>query len=168
MNLNLNSKTPHEIEYKMVGFAVGDVRYGIDIMQIREIMNPAEFVNMPAMPPYVLGVADHREMVVPIIDLRTRFGLESAELTRRSKWVVIRLGDRDIGLQVDYVTQVLKVTPEHHRDRRAILNDGNEIWIKDVYSDEQGLVFELDLETVVTCQVSSADLDNKNREKEIS
>ena len=63
------AKTHLAEDRKMIGFMVGDVLYGIDIMRIREIINPIAVVDMPSSPSYVIGVADHRETVVPIIDI---------------------------------------------------------------------------------------------------
>lgn len=149
MNLALTSKAPHEEEYKMVGLLVDRVRYGVNIMKIREIINPGEYVQMPALPPYVIGVADHREAVIPIIDLRIRFGIPSTNRSRRSKWILVRMEEREVGLQVDQVTQVLKVRQENHRDKNSLLTEKEEVWIKNVFSDNDGLIFELDLESLI-------------------
>ncbi len=65
----------------LVGFLVGDVRYAVDILKVREIINPLDIVELPQSPSSVVGVADHRGEVVPIVDLRARFGLPSAEPT---------------------------------------------------------------------------------------
>ena len=71
----------------LVGFVVGDVRYAVDILRVREIINPLPIVALPHAPPAVLGVADHRGLVIPIVDLRRRFGLEPNQTTRRTKWI---------------------------------------------------------------------------------
>ncbi len=143
------TQPPPDAEHKLVGFLVGDVRYGVDIMQVREIVNPGELVQVPAVPPYVVGVTDHREAVVPVVDLRLRFGLDGTDLTRRTKWIIAKAGVRDVGLQVDRVSQVLKMTLAQQRDRGSLVDDGGTPWIRDVYADTDGLVFELDLDAVI-------------------
>ncbi|HJL32604.1 MAG TPA: chemotaxis protein CheW, partial [Polyangiaceae bacterium LLY-WYZ-15_(1-7)] len=65
----------------LVGFQVGDVRYAVDILRVREIINPLPLVELPHAPPSVLGVADHRGEVVPVLDLRRRFGLPATAPT---------------------------------------------------------------------------------------
>src|SRR5687767_5938994 len=90
----------------LVGFLVGDVRYAVDILRVREIINPLPVVPLPHAPPVVVGVADHRGQVVPVIDLRRRFGLPLIEITRRTKWIIVRAGERASGLVVDAVTDV--------------------------------------------------------------
>jgi len=156
---------PAEAARKLIGFFVGRVRYGVDIMAMREIINPAEIIEMPAVPDHVLGVADHRDAVVPIIDLRTRFGLPPEDDDRRTKWLLVRCDDNEVGLRVDRVTQVIKVAESSRRAQHAVLEDTAEPWIKSVYSDDAGLVFELDITAVVGREVPlPAPGDNEGEE----
>ncbi|MCP4680332.1 MAG: hypothetical protein GY854_33555, partial [Deltaproteobacteria bacterium] len=136
-------------ERKMIGFIVDHVRYGIDIMQVREIVNPSEVIQVPASPSHVMGVADHRETVIPIIDLRIRFGLKETESTRRTKWIMTKTDFRDVGLQVDRVTQVIKMTDVQQRDRRSLLDNGAAVWIDEVFADNAGIVFRINLDAIV-------------------
>ena len=103
----------------LVGFVVGDVFYAIDISVVREIVNPLPVTPLPHTPAEVAGVADHRGEVVPVIDLRVRFGLAPTEPTRSTKWILVDGGTNPIGLIVDAVTEVfgtgggeLRPTPE--------------------------------------------------------
>ena len=81
MTLNLRDlKSPERETYKLVGFTVQNIFYGIDIMRVREVINPIDLVSVPSLPAYVKGVADHRAEVVPIIDLRARFGIDPTRL----------------------------------------------------------------------------------------
>jgi purine-binding chemotaxis protein CheW len=114
----------------LVGFIVGDVHYAIDIGKVREIVNPLSVTTLPHTPPEVAGVSDHRGEVVPVIDLRVRFGLPSAEANRGTKWILVEMGDHAVGLIVDAVTEVfgtggveLRPTPEvgGRKDLRGIL-----------------------------------------------
>ena len=113
----------------LVGFVVGDVLYAVDISRVREIVNPLTITALPHMPGDVAGVADHRGEVVPLIDLRVRFDLEHREEQRGTKWILITLGSRVVGLVVDAVTEVfgarnddIRPTPEvgGNRDLRGI------------------------------------------------
>lgn len=138
-----------ETERKLVGFLVDKVRYGLDIMRVREIVNPTSLVQIPHMPPYVVGVADHREAVVPVVDLRVRFGLQAKESDHRVKWIISRTEIKEVGIQVDRVTQVLKVNMGQYRERHSLMDSKRTPWIKDVFADANGLIFELDLEVVL-------------------
>ena len=151
MIANRTSYLPAETEdeQKLIAFAVGDVRYGIDIMSIREIVNPTEVIQIPAIATYVVGVTDHRNSVIPIVSLRDRFGLGKKELDNRTKWILVKIDDKEIGLQVDRVTQVIKVSKDQRRDKNALMDDSDKPWIADVFADENGLVFEIDLHSVI-------------------
>jgi purine-binding chemotaxis protein CheW len=99
-------RTLHDPTKNLVGFIVGDVEYAVPIGQVREIANPIEIVSLPRAPVGISGVADYRGEVVPVIDLRARFGLPSAVLTRRTKWILVEIGQQPAALVVDAVTDV--------------------------------------------------------------
>jgi purine-binding chemotaxis protein CheW len=113
----------------LVGFVVGQVSYAVDIARVREIVNPLEVTPLPHMPSEVAGVTDHRGEVIPVIDLRVRFGLERMESARSTKWILLHAGgERSVGIVVDSVTEVfgalegVRPTPEvgGNRDVRGI------------------------------------------------
>jgi purine-binding chemotaxis protein CheW len=84
----------HDPSKDLVGFLVGDVMYAVRIEVVREIVNPLPVVDLPRAPATVKGVADYRGEVVPVIDLRERFGLPPAAPSRRTKWIVLDVGPR--------------------------------------------------------------------------
>ncbi|MFT3768495.1 MAG: chemotaxis protein CheW [Minicystis sp.] len=128
----------------LVGFVVGDVHYAIDIGRVREIVNPLPITPLPYTPPEVAGVSDHRGEVVPVIDLRVRFMLDRKPEERGTKWILVSLGARVVGLVVDAVTEVfgapndeIRPTPEvgGNRDLRGIngvaKHDGKLVFVLD-------------------------------------
>ena len=82
----------HDPSKDLVGFLVGEVMYAVRIDVVREIVNPLAVVDIPRAPATVKGVADYRGEVVPVIDLRERFGLPEALLSRKTKWIVLDVG----------------------------------------------------------------------------
>jgi len=90
----------------LVGFVVGDIAYAVPIASVREIVNPVPLAELPHAPPAIAGVADHRGEIVPVIDLRVRFGLAPLRDLRRGKWILIEVEGRGVGLAVDRVTEV--------------------------------------------------------------
>lgn len=148
MRHDSSARGVYEEERKLIGCAVGDVLYGVDIMRIREIVNPAPLIEVPASPLYVIGVADHRSAVVPVVDLRLRFGLPTTIPTRRSKWIIVDAFGKDVGLLVDRVTDVLRLRPNQRREVPPLLSDRQSMWIRDVWGTDRQLVFELDLDAV--------------------
>lgn len=95
---------------RLVGFFVGEVHYALEIDHVREIVNPGVTSALPRMPEAVVGVADHRGDVVPVVDARRHFGLPPAAPTRATKWILLGEGDGLLGLVVDRVTEVFGST----------------------------------------------------------
>ncbi|HZU81808.1 MAG TPA: chemotaxis protein CheW [Polyangiaceae bacterium] len=82
----------HDPSKNLVGFVVGEVEYAVAIARVKEIANPLPLVALPHAPRAVVGVADYRGEVVPVVDLRLRFGLPASEATRKTKWIVVDVG----------------------------------------------------------------------------
>jgi purine-binding chemotaxis protein CheW len=128
---------------KLVGFVIGDVHYALDIERVREIVNPAPTSSIPHMPDVVIGVADHRGEVVPLVDARKHFGLLPAAPTRATKWILITGEDQLLGLVVDRVTDVFgSSTPP--REPPPALGSRETRGVAYVASREGELVFVLD------------------------
>lgn len=96
----------------LVGFFVGDVEYAVPIHSVKEIVAPMPITPLLYAPAAVPGVIDHRGEVIPIVDLRKRFGLPAAPVGPRGKWLLLDVEDRRIGLAVDRVTEVFGASGE--------------------------------------------------------
>lgn len=148
----------HDPSKNLVGFLVGDVAYAVRIETVREIVNPLPVSPLPRMPGEVVGVADYRGVVVPVLDLRARFGLPHAS-SRRTKWIVVDVSRRDVGaplppatapgtrgaaLVVDAVTDVFGTSGKPIRPSPT-LGDGDDVrGIEGVVEAGGRLVFVLD------------------------
>lgn len=132
----------------LVGFLVGEVSYAVDIFRVREILNPLPVVALPHAPSVVIGVADHRGQVVPIVDLRRRFGLPPIPPTRRTKWILVGSEGRSVGLVVDAVTDVFGAGPADQREVPSLGYGDEARGIAAVYSYESSLVFVIDVDRV--------------------
>ena len=97
---------------QLVSFRLAEEEYGIEITKIREIILMGEITQVPQTPHYVKGLINLRSTVIPVIDLRTRFGLPEGELTDESRIMVLHVGTRTIGIVVDAVSEVLRVTQD--------------------------------------------------------
>lgn len=96
----------HDPSKSLVGFLVGDVQYAVPIVRVKEITNPIPLVELPHAPPSIVGVSDYRGDVVPVVDLRLRFGLAATHPTRKTKWIVVDVAGRTVAIVVDAVTEV--------------------------------------------------------------
>ena len=130
----------------LVAFVVGDVRYAIDIAQVREIVTPLPLTLLPHTPGGLAGVADHRSEVVPVIDLRSRFGLaQRTEPSKKIKWILVEVARRTVGLIVDDVLDVLRVPTGEFRPAPELGGGEQARGISSVTTHEGELVFVLDL-----------------------
>ncbi|MBN8615974.1 MAG: chemotaxis protein CheW [Deltaproteobacteria bacterium] len=136
------------VDKNLVGFLVGDVQYAVDILRVREILRPLPILALPHAPPAIVGVADHRGEVVPVLEVRRRFGLEPATDARRAKWVLVMVGGRTVGLAVDAITGVLAASEVDHRPPPSLGLGDAARGIASVISHQSGLVFVLDVDRV--------------------
>lgn len=148
MSLDILNKLPvgsgEYGERKIIVFTVDKIICGIDIMGVREIVNPTSYSVLPNSPDYVIGVSDHREEVVPIINMRRRLSVQS-QCSEKEKWVIVNVLGRNIALQVDAVQGVVSVQRDQERERHPLSESGDISWVKKVYSEGKALLFELDL-----------------------
>lgn len=129
----------------LVGFVVGDVRYAVAIGSVREIVNPATLTELPYAPSAVAGVMDHRGEVVPVVNLRSRFGLPPSTDPRRAKWILIDVQGRSVGLAVDRVIGVFGTGGSDIRPAPALGEGDDERAIIGVTSHDGALTFVLDV-----------------------
>ena len=144
----------------LVSFLVGAVRYAVEIQLVREIVNPLPMVPLPHAPEEVIGVADHRGNVLPIVDLRVRFGLGHVAPTRRTKWIIVRVAQSEqvVALVVDAVTAVFGAGTAQQRDVPELGKGRDKRGISTVYSHEGTLVFVVD-PGVVSSAAQEIDMD---------
>lgn len=93
---------------KYLTFSLASEEYGLEILKVREIIGIMDITAIPQMPPYVKGVINLRGKVIPVIDLRLKFGLEPAEYTEQTCIVVVDVGSL-VGIIVDTVQEVLDI-----------------------------------------------------------
>jgi purine-binding chemotaxis protein CheW len=121
-------------EGKYLTFSLAGEEYGIGILKVKEIIGLMVITHVPQTPSYVKGVINLRGRVIPVVDLRTKFGLEAGECTERTCVVVVEVSRNNghvlIGSVVDSVSEVLNIrqseiedTPDFgvHLDTRCIL-----------------------------------------------
>ncbi len=107
-------------EGKYLTFALGQEEYGLEILKVREIIGYIDVTAVPQTPGYVKGVINLRGQVIPVVDLRAKFGMKSAEATEQTCIIVVEIpkNDRNIstGIVVDKVQEVLDISAESIED----------------------------------------------------
>jgi purine-binding chemotaxis protein CheW len=94
---------------EFISFAIGDEQYGVDIMAVREIKEWSGVTQLPNQPDYMRGVLNLRGVMVPIIDLRCRFGQGLTDATPVHVVIVVQVGNKTIGLLADRVLDIVSV-----------------------------------------------------------
>jgi purine-binding chemotaxis protein CheW len=140
----MDHRQRHDPSKSLVGFFVGTVHYAIPIGRVKEISKPLEMVALPHAPHAVAGVADYRGEVVPVVDLRMRFGMEPSPATRRTKWLVVEVGSRIVALVVDAVSEVFGTGGADLRPAPSLGGGDDARGIAGVASHDGSLVFVLD------------------------
>ncbi len=96
-------------ELHLITFGLDREEYGIKVGQVREVIRVTEITRVPQSPAHVRGVTNLRGRILPVVEIRTRLGLEAGVVTQRSRIIVVEVHDRVLGILVDAVLQVAKV-----------------------------------------------------------
>jgi len=94
---------------QLVGFIIGEEEYAIPILAIQEIIKPFSWTRVPQVPKYVVGVFNMRGAVIPLIDLRLKFGLGSKNHGDETRFIVMRHGDDVAGFVIDRLTMAIRI-----------------------------------------------------------
>jgi purine-binding chemotaxis protein CheW len=97
---------------QLVSFRLGEEKYGVEITKIQEIILMGEITRIPQAPPFIKGLINLRSHVIPVLDLRLRFGLPETAITDETRIMVVNVTGKTIGLIVDGVSEVLRVALE--------------------------------------------------------
>jgi purine-binding chemotaxis protein CheW len=108
-NVGENSLSETHGTLQLVSFQLDKELYGIEITKVREIILISEITRIPQTPHYVKGLINLRSTVIPVIDLRSLFGLQEGDMTDESRIMVLQACGKTIGIVVDAVSEVLRV-----------------------------------------------------------
>lgn len=140
---------------QLVSFELGGEEFGVDILKVQEINRMVEITHVPQAPHYVDGIINLRGKVIPVVDLRTKFGMESKARDKNSRIVVCDVGGEIIGTVVDAVSEVLRIPRSTVEDPPAIVRSRGQEYINGVVKLEGRLLLYLDISKLAT-EVSHA------------
>lgn len=101
---------------KYLTFKLAGEEYGLEILKVREIIGLMDITAVPRTPDFVKGVINLRGKVIPVVDLRLKFGMATAEHTAETCIIVVHVGEVEMGIVVDKVSEVLNITTEAIED----------------------------------------------------
>ena len=109
----MSLEVTHNEGTQLITFILGEEKYGLDILKVRELISyPEGLTKIPGMPDYIEGMFNLRGLVIPVMDLRKKFGMSSEELQENSVIIIVQVEDKNIGLIVDSVADVIFVEEE--------------------------------------------------------
>ena len=130
---------------QLVTFRLMDETYGINVMQVQEVLRVTEIAPVPGAPDYVLGIVNLRGNVVTVIDIRTRFGLPTTERDDASRIVIIESDEQVVGMLVDSVAEVVELRQSEIDSAPNTGNDESSRYIQGVASRDDDLLIVVDL-----------------------
>lgn len=134
-----------EKEIQIVGFRIGRETFGLPIAIVREIVRVPEITSVPNAPEYIEGVINLRGRIIPVVDLRKRFGEKVIQASKKNRIVVVELETRTIGLIVNSASEVLKIPPSEIEAPHTVFQEGELNYITGVGKLRGRLVMLLDL-----------------------
>jgi len=137
---------------QLVTFMLGDEEYGIDILSVQEILRMVEITQVPKSQEVIEGVINLRGRVIPVLDMRKKFGLPETDDRDDRKIMVINVGGLTAGIVVDSVSEVLRLPAENIDETPAMVSGGSSEFIKGVGKLDDRLIILLDLERLITTE----------------
>lgn len=134
---------------KVLTFFIGEQVYGIEIPYVIEIIEVPPITAVPGVPDYIKGIINVRSKIVPVVNIRSRFGKKEIEFTERTCIIIVSTGDSSVGLIVDSVADVISVL-ESHISRTPELNNVNTSkFIKFILEMNDGIKLVLDVSKLI-------------------
>ncbi len=147
-------------EGKYLTFSLAEEEYGIGILKIKEIIGMMPITSVPKTPEFVKGVINLRGKVIPVIDLRLRFGMEELAYTERTCIIVVEIDGQTgtilIGIVVDAVSEVLNIKKENIEETPTFGAKLNTQYILGMAKMEGGVKILLDIDQVLNSEELSA------------
>ena len=141
---------------QFISFAIGDDQYGVDIMAVREIKGWSEITHLPKQPDYVRGVLNLRGVIVPIIDLRCRFGQGLTEATPLHVVIIVQIAARQVGLLADRVLDIVSFEPSQVQPVPRVTQAARIDFLSGLVTIEGAMIALIDLQNLLTVSANGA------------
>jgi purine-binding chemotaxis protein CheW len=141
---------------QLVSFRLAEEEYGIEITKVQEIILLGEITRVPRTPDYVKGLINLRSEVIPVVDLRRRFGLPAEEPTEETRIMVINVRGKTLGMIVDAVSEVLRVSQDQVVAPPAAVTASGREYLTGLVQLDNRLLILLDIERVLDDEEAEA------------
>jgi len=158
-----------EISYsegtRLITFILGEEKYGLDILKVRELISfPEGLTRIPGMPDFIIGMFNLRGLVIPVMDLRKKFKMSSEERHEFSVIIIVEVDNKNIGLTVDSVSDVIFVKEENIQETNELAVNVDTKFIKGVAKTKDEMVILLDIDYLLSKEEFDTLIENKSKE----
>ena len=130
---------------QLISFAIGDEQYGVDIMAVREIKGWTDITPLPGQSEYVRGVLNLRGAIVPIVDLRCRFGQGLTKASPLHICIIVQIGEKPIGLLADRVLDIVSLDASEIKPEPRVTQSERVSFLSGLVTTETGMIALIDL-----------------------
>lgn len=135
--------------FRWVTFRLAEETYGINVMQVQEVLRMTDVAPVPGAPHYVMGIINLRGNVVTVLDTRKLLDLSAGDITESSRIMIIESGKVTVGLLVDSVAEVVNIASSDIDPPPSVGNDEGSRYIQGIYSSEQQILILIDLNKLI-------------------
>jgi purine-binding chemotaxis protein CheW len=138
---------------EFISFSIGDDQYGVAIMSVREIKGWSGVTHLPKQPDYVRGVLNLRGVMVPIIDLRCRFGQGQTEATAMHVVIIVQIEDRLVGLLADRVLDIVSYEGSKIQPVPRMNGTGEGFFLSGLITIDDAMIALIDLQHLLDAKI---------------
>ena len=150
---------------RLITFILGEEKYGLNILKVRELISfPEGLTRIPGMPDYIIGMFNLRGLVIPVMDLREKFKMSGEERHEFSVIIIVEVENKNIGLTVDSVSDVIFVKEEDIQDTTDLAVNVDTKFIKGVAKTKDEMVILLDIDFLLSKEEFDTLLEEENEE----
>jgi purine-binding chemotaxis protein CheW len=143
----------YEEALQLVSFKIGNEEFGVNILQVQEINRPTQITHVPNIPDFIEGVINLRGKIVPVVNLRKKFGLGEKEYDKNTRVIVVELNNKIVGFIVDSVSEVLRISKKVVEPPPELISSGiDSEYITGIAKLDDRLLILLDLEKVLSAE----------------
>ena len=148
----MSLEVTHNEGIQLITFILGEEKYGLDILTVRELISyPEGLTQIPGMPDFIVGMFNLRGLVIPVMDLRIKFGMASEEeLNEYSVIIIVQVEEKNIGLIVDSVADVIFVKEEDIQETTEMAVHVDTKFIKGVAKTKDEMVILMDIDHLLS------------------
>ncbi|MBA7664464.1 hypothetical protein ES703_72525 [subsurface metagenome] len=137
---------------QLISFMIGKEEYGLEILTVKEVIRIREITKIPKAPVFVKGIINLRGDVIPIIDLREKFGLETEEYTIMTRVIIVEVDGKAIGMVVDSVSQVIRIAQSEVEPPPPLIGGLSTEYLRGVGKIGEKLIILLNIIKILTTE----------------